>query len=81
MYGMRWAAGNAFGDTGCASFWEVFERNSTLKKLDLSGCRMTDSSAKILTEAMTANHTIALLDFSFNSVRLSACALCGNVLV
>lgn len=64
------AAGNRdFGDVGCAAFWEVFERNPVLRLLDLCGCGMTDSSAKVLVENMPFSRSLQHLDFSFNYVR------------
>lgn len=64
-------AGNLVGDVGSSAFWELFEGNHTLQRLEMSGCRITDFGAKILSENMVFSHTVKYLDFSFNFVRCS----------
>jgi hypothetical protein len=50
----------------------VLESNKTLKRFDMSGCNMTDSSAKVLVENLEFSTNIAFVDFSFNDVRVLA---------
>lgn len=76
-------AGNPFNDVGGVCFWEIFTASHpTLRFLSLSGCGISDVSARTIAENIAFCQSLTELDLSFNRVSKRTAEnaeLCTNV--
>ena len=60
---------NPIGDEGIADIVKILN-GSSICKLDVSKCNITDDGAKPLAASLKNNHTIELLSVQFNKITL-----------
>ena len=59
---------NYIGDKAIALISTALQTNTTMTKLNISGCNMSDDGAESLARALTVNKTLQELDVQYNNI-------------
>ena len=59
---------NKIGDKGIALISAALQTNTTMTKVDIAGCNMSDDGAESLARALTVNKTLKILDVRYNDI-------------